>query len=96
MEYEISAESGKGSGTRTMIDWLFEQQISGFAEILWGGFTADSDVVEAYRAVVVADDETGFHAALRGPCQAQRAEHDRVVDRTVELPIVLPNCIVAT
>jgi hypothetical protein len=79
-----------------MIDRLFEHQISGFPEILWGRFTADSNVVEAYRAVVVADDEAGFYAALRGPRQAQWAEQDRVVDRAVELPVVLPNGTVAT
>jgi hypothetical protein len=72
LEYEISAENGKGRYKgRTMIDRLFEHQISGFPEILWGRFTADSNVVEAYRAVVVADDEAGFYAALRGPRQAQ-------------------------
>lgn len=57
--------------TRTMIDRFLELQISGFPEILWGGFTAESDVVEAYCTIIVADDEAGFHAALRGPRQAQ-------------------------
>lgn len=79
-----------------MIDRLFELQVSGLPEVLWGRFAADRNVVEAYRAIVVADNKAGFHAALRGPRQAQRAEQDRVVDRTVKLPIVLPNCIVAT
>lgn len=54
-----------------MVDRLFELQVPRLPEVLWGRFTADSNVVEAYCAIVIADDEAGFHAALRGPRQAQ-------------------------
>lgn len=82
--------------TRTVIDRLLELQISGLPEILGGRLTADCNVVKAYRTVIVADDEPGLHAAFRGPCQAQRAEQDRVVYRTMKLLIVLPDCTVRT
>lgn len=67
----MNAKGEKGYKTRTMIDRLLELQITRLAEILWGGFTADRNIVEAYCTIVIADDKAGFYAALRGPRQAQ-------------------------